>query len=93
MLVLERLYGEADESLDQRFARLKGFELAFSQLKEKQSVQIQRLRILLNRYRRLSALYGNNVNKPDFFIPLPLIPFAALIAGAGIILNFLEEGS
>jgi len=60
MVLLERLHGqgEAEEFGPDRFSRLKDFERGLARLRHSCPKEIDRLRLLLARYRRLSATFG-----------------------------------
>ncbi len=60
MVLLERLYGqnEAEDFGPDRFSRLKVFEQGLARLRQSCPKEIDRLRLLLGRYQRLSDTFG-----------------------------------
>ncbi len=60
IVLLERLYGknEAEDFGPDRFSRLKDFEQGLARLRQSCPEEIDRLRLLLARYQRLSASFG-----------------------------------
>ena len=100
MLLLDRLYAEQEpralspNSWADRLTRLKRFERGMARLRETCPEEINRLRHLLARYRRLSADYGVREKRPR---PAPprswkiifLSLFGSLLAQIGSILNWI----
>jgi|GEM_PF-622175 len=96
MLLLERIYREEKdgESWSARFERLKQFEAGLNILKDSCASEIENLRVMLTRYKKLTSslegmqsLPADNANGSlkKFLLALTGLPFACL----GGLLNFL----
>jgi 1-acyl-sn-glycerol-3-phosphate acyltransferase len=96
MLLLERIYNEEKngDSWSARFERLKQFEAGFNVLKESCASEIQSLRQMLSRYKKLTtslegkqgpSAYNTKGSLKRFLLALTGLPFA----GLGWLLNIL----
>lgn len=91
MLLLERLYGqnEAEDFGPDRFSRLKDFERGLARLRQSYPKEIDRLRLLLARYQRLSDTFGVRKSQQRTGLSLMAGLSGWILALPGCILNYL----
>ena len=87
MILLEKLSNEnADDDFTERFSRLKNFEQGLVSLRKSAPKEIERLRVLLQRYNRLSREFGvEQISKDANYV---VIIICSILAFPGWILNF-----
>jgi hypothetical protein len=88
MILLEKISSDrSDDDFAERFSRLKNFEQALHALRNSSSKEIEKLRVLLQRYSRLSRQYG--IQPDSNRTSIVFVVIGAIFALPGWILNFL----